>query len=388
MAGYAYYYIEADIVCFLFIAIMFHMIAEGTDKSIKVRGHLWSVASMMVFLLSDFLWVLADAGAFSGYPVLFTGSVLFNYLSMAACGYIFFIFTEVYQDSEWVKNRKNRTLCAIPTFFNMSLIILSAKYGLYFRVENGRIRPGHLFGLMVLLNLIYLIIPFFAAFLKDRKDKSGYHHAEYRAIMVYPLILIVTGVMQAIWWEMPILCYGVVAANGYMYMKFTDQLVSRDALTDTNNRRELRRYLDKAVSNNEPGQRLCMIIIDVDSFKSINDQFGHAEGDRALCLVADALKEACYRAGSHYFLARYGGDEFVIVARPSTPEELESFKLSLQQEVEKSDQRNRLPYRLAISVGSSEYQSGSALCTVESLLNEADQAMYRHKREKKAMLQD
>ncbi|MGN0363421.1 MAG: hypothetical protein ACI4ET_11330 [Bilifractor sp.] len=249
MEQYAYYYLEADIACSLFITIMFFMILARPDKSIKVRAHLWLIASMMVFLLSDILWVLADAGAFSNYPILFLGIYLFNYLSMAACGYIFFIFTEVYMDSDWMTNRRNRIYCSIPMFFNMFLICLSAKNGFYFRVENGRVKTGPVFGIMVMLIFIYLIIPFFVAAVKDGKDKSGYHHAEYRAIMIFPMILAATGALQVIWWRMPILCYGVVVANFYMYINFTNQLVSKDALTDTNNRRELRSYLDKTISN-------------------------------------------------------------------------------------------------------------------------------------------
>ncbi|MGN0362508.1 MAG: GGDEF domain-containing protein [Bilifractor sp.] len=125
---------------------------------------------------------------------------------------------------------------------------------------------------------------------------------------------------------------------------------------------------------------MFLIMIDIDHFKSINDRFGHAEGDRALRLVADVLKETCYRAGSHYFIGRYGGDEFVIVARPYTEEELEVFVSSLQKEVESTNNRNHLPYKLAISIGTAEYDSTS--CTAEDLLTRADKEMYRHKRGK------
>ncbi|MGN0362510.1 MAG: GGDEF domain-containing protein [Bilifractor sp.] len=380
MAQYAFYYIEADLVCFLFMTIILHKIATGTDRSIKARGHLWSIASMMIFLLSDILWVLADAGVFSDYPFLFVGAIIFNSLSMAVCGYIFFIFTEIYLDSEWVKRRRNRVLCFIPAAFNAFMILLSAKYDLYFYIDGGKSKPGPVFSMMVLLIFIYLIIPFFVAALKDGKDKSGYHHAEYRAIMIFPMILAITGVLQVIWWKMPILCYGVVAANFYMYINFTNQLVSKDALTDTNNRRELKRYLDKAISNYTPGQNLNLIMIDIDHFKSINDRFGHAEGDRALRLVADVLKEMCYKAGNHYFIGRYGGDEFVIVARPDIEEELKSFISTLQKELETTNKANNLPYKLAISIGNAEYNSTS--CTAEDLLNRADEDMYRHKRGK------
>lgn len=383
MEQHVYYYWEADLVCFLFIVVMFYKIAAGPDQSIKARAHLWVIVSMMVFLCSDFLWVFADAGGFSDYPVLFLGANLFNYLSMAACGYIFSIFTAVYLDSEWVKKKKNRILAAVPMIFNMFLITLSVENDLYFQVENGRLIPHPLFSVMVLLIFIYLIVPFFIVSVKYKKDEYGFHHSEYRAIMIYPLILIITGFLQVIWWKMPILCYGVVAANGYMYVNFTNELVSKDPLTDTNNRREIRRYLYKTISNYSEDQRLFLVLIDIDHFKLINDKFGHAEGDRALCFVAEALKKTCYEAGSHYFIGRYGGDEFMIVARPSSSEELESFKQALKNEVEETRKINNLPYNLSISVGSAEYQINAPESSAEDLLRNADADMYRDKRKRR-----
>lgn len=80
----------------------------------------------------------------------------------------------------------------------------------------------------------------------------------------------------------------------------------RDPLTDLPNRRAFEEaYAAQAAS----GARLCIALCDVDHFKSVNDRFGHAVGDRVLKAIAAALGQAC--AG--HLVARYGGEEFAVL---------------------------------------------------------------------------
>lgn len=80
----------------------------------------------------------------------------------------------------------------------------------------------------------------------------------------------------------------------------------RDPLTDLPNRRALEEaYAAQAAS----GARICLAVCDVDHFKSVNDRFGHAVGDRVLKAIAEALSQTC--AG--HLVARYGGEEFAVL---------------------------------------------------------------------------
>lgn len=80
----------------------------------------------------------------------------------------------------------------------------------------------------------------------------------------------------------------------------------RDPLTALPNRRALEEaYASQAAS----GARICLAVCDVDHFKSVNDRFGHAVGDRVLKAIAEALSQTC--AG--HLVARYGGEEFAVL---------------------------------------------------------------------------
>ncbi len=80
----------------------------------------------------------------------------------------------------------------------------------------------------------------------------------------------------------------------------------RDPLTGLANRRAFEDAFSVAADSGAP---ICVGLCDIDHFKSVNDRFGHAVGDRVLKVIAEALREAC---GQH-LVARYGGEEFAIL---------------------------------------------------------------------------
>lgn len=80
----------------------------------------------------------------------------------------------------------------------------------------------------------------------------------------------------------------------------------RDPLTDLPNRRAFEEAYAAQVAS---GETVCVAVCDIDHFKSVNDRFGHAVGDRVLKVIAETLSQAC--AGQ--LVARYGGEEFVVL---------------------------------------------------------------------------
>lgn len=89
------------------------------------------------------------------------------------------------------------------------------------------------------------------------------------------------------------------------------KVMERDALTNVYSRRFFDEALDKYVEmSRRSGRSLCLMMIDVDFFKRINDAYGHAEGDRVLQLVAEALVSSLRVSD---YVCRYGGEEFSIL---------------------------------------------------------------------------
>ena len=118
---------------------------------------------------------------------------------------------------------------------------------------------------------------------------------------------------------------------------------------------------------------------DVDALKTINDTHGHAQGDLALKEISTALKETFREAD---ILARFGGDEFVVLAVDASMENAEAMTSRIQADLEMRTRKGDLPYQLSFSVGVACYAPESP-CTLGKLLAQADGLMYQQKQARK-----
>lgn len=151
--------------------------------------------------------------------------------------------------------------------------------------------------------------------------------------------------------------------------------VYQDALTKIYNRGGLILHLDQWLEDKETGE-LTGVFLDLDDFKLINDLYGHAAGDAALCRLADYLTESFPDA----LVGRTGGDEFCVMIRNKSPQECEKRILkALQKKIDFSvDGRN---ISFTVSAGYASYPSQAA--GREQLMRVMDVALYAAKAEGK-----
>ena len=109
--------------------------------------------------------------------------------------------------------------------------------------------------------------------------------------------------------------------------------------------------------------------------------FGHAEGDKALIIVSNALKAACTQINASVFLGRYGGDEFIIVIRdPGEDMDPEDLVGLLRDTLAEKQKGLHLPYTLGFSIGYD--QMAGEHDTVYDCLKRADEKLYMDKKRK------
>ncbi len=155
-------------------------------------------------------------------------------------------------------------------------------------------------------------------------------------------------------------------------------LANRDPLTQTHNRRYFmdiaKIEFDKSVRHQLP---LSLIMLDVDNFKQVNDQYGHIHGDLVLRNLSDAIQP---RLRNHDLMARYGGEEFAIVL-PHTEASAAHFVAARLCEMVPSLQIQNSSgetIKISISVGVATLQP--YMNDLNHLIDAADQALYRAKR--------
>ncbi len=154
------------------------------------------------------------------------------------------------------------------------------------------------------------------------------------------------------------------------------EVAIRDSLTGLYNRRYLGTTLDREISRaSRKNQSLGIIMADVDNFKSINDNFGHAFGDYVLSLVSELFIN---NMRSYDIVCRYGGDEFVLVMPDSTlPNALKRAE-DLRQFVENTGFTfENKTINVSISLGVCAYPEHGM--SADNLLRSADKALYAAK---------
>lgn len=153
-----------------------------------------------------------------------------------------------------------------------------------------------------------------------------------------------------------------------------------DDLTGLSNRRGFMIHANGLLKfARRAGHPLCLIYIDMDCLKEVNDTFGHAEGDIALNHFAHILTQT-FRDSD--VIARLGGDEFVALTIDARENDIAGIRARLQSNVNAHNLQSMRGYALSFSMGIIQVDLSSTL-TMEALLAQADAAMYRYKQSRK-----
>jgi len=177
---------------------------------------------------------------------------------------------------------------------------------------------------------------------------------------------------------------GAVIHNSIVFEQTQEDSLT-DPLTSLPNRRSMFVHLTRELARAERlKNEVALIVMDVDEFKAINDNYGHHVGDRALREVAIALQNGLR---SYDLCVRYAGDEFIVVLADCTRDAAEVKRRELQQRVAEIELEVRpgKKLRLGASAGAAVFPYDGS--SYETLLADADQRMYRDKSARRGQLQ-
>lgn len=169
---------------------------------------------------------------------------------------------------------------------------------------------------------------------------------------------------------------GIAVRNAELFHK-TQSMAHTDGLTELYNHNYFLKYLDNLITD-AGNTQIALIIVDLDCFKCINEQFGHKTGDQILMQTAGLLRSM---VAENTMVARYGGDEFALVL----PHVSKCQGMRLAEEIRKSVASfpfvidgQEVIHRLTASIGVASYPADGS--TAMALIDKANRAMYRVKR--------
>jgi diguanylate cyclase len=157
-----------------------------------------------------------------------------------------------------------------------------------------------------------------------------------------------------------------------------ERLASRDPLTGCFNRRAFYAQFEQAFAESrEHNTELCCLMVDIDHFKRVNDQFGHAVGDQAIQAVAGCLSAGLRLTDT---VGRYGGEEFCLMFPRTTLAEAPDLAERLRTQIEtEAGERVRAVSRLVITVSCGISSTALGARTPLELIDQADKALYAAK---------
>ena len=155
------------------------------------------------------------------------------------------------------------------------------------------------------------------------------------------------------------------------------RMTIRDGLTSVFNVRYLNEFLEREFARSRRyGRHLCVLMLDIDHFKQVNDDHGHLAGDHVLRELASLMNR---RVRREELLARYGGEEFVLVLPETTAEGAAAYAETLREMVDKypfSFEETQLHVTVSIGVGNFDPN----MARPADLLGSADEKLYEAKR--------
>lgn len=377
------YIVEIDCIClFALIFVARSMRKKRNLGSASNYFYLSGYFTMLVIAM-DIFSLLLEAGALG----FLSNSIAFNYLIniiyyvAAVCAtYYWFMNTGYVINSSFWGRKRNMFLAMIPVFFSVVLSLLSIWQGYYFYIdEANKYHRGSLFFVNNVICYVYAFLSCIIALRAALRETDYIKRKQYLLISFYIVFPLLVAVIQVLRPDIPTIHVGMTIPIIYIYTELLDLQISTDYLTGLNNRNQLMRFLNMAVANPTKDKTLFLFLIDVDSFKKINDNYGHAEGDFALQKTAGVLKSVAKKFGG--FVARFGGDEFNYVVELDDEQTVEDIKKYFEKQCESASKD--LKYKLSLSVGCAKHTPD---LKVSELFLLADSDMYKEKSVRKKLL--
>lgn len=283
------------------------------------------------------------------------------------------VFYVEYTINDSTKNFKRITLFITP--FQLAVVIfslLSIQGDYIFRITSDNIYERGTYFYMISVLTYGLII---LAMLRIINYRNRVHKGDFYALLIFPIPPMLGGVIQISFEGLSLIFPGVALSLLIVYIYIQSQLTNTDHLTGLYNRREYDRMLEIKLENLRKGYTIGGILLDIDDFKKINDQFLHHTGDEALIAFANILKSS---VNEDDFVARTGGDEFAIIFESKNTNRLEQIIDNINKSLEKFNQEKDKPYELHVSTGGLVFDENTHKDLTE-FFKLLDQSMYQMK---------
>ena len=379
---YTFFYIESNIICIIIFLMMVLKELSVAGRQAKQLVFLNICFSNIIYFLSDIGWVQVLNGLIPRTRFLVSAFNITNAIVLSLITGFWFIYVELSQGEKYITKTRHRIYTLLPAMVSTVLnIVLFAFFPN--AVMDAEYNIKGFYNIFFLsIPVMYIILSCVRTMIRAFRRENYAVRGQYLICAVYPMIISLFGVIQTLWFRAPVFCFASTLMILYIYIVSLHDQVSIDDLTRLNNRNQLKKYV-VSESGKAGGDKTehYILMIDLNKFKEINDQYGHVEGDCALRRAADALRSACSSYDLKTFIARYGGDEFIIVTKTGDESKVKALCTGIKDEMIRLNREAGAKYELTASIGYSSY-SGD-IFAFQNALTKADEALYEEKKHRR-----
>jgi diguanylate cyclase (GGDEF)-like protein len=267
-------------------------------------------------------------------------------------------------------SRRSRIALNSVVVVSLFLLVVNLFEPIVFTIdENNLYSRTYLYFYYVVVDYM-LVINSLVTYFKS-KAKGGF--LKFFPIWVYIVPILIGGVLQSVFYGISVIPTSIAISIAGVLASLQNEMIYQDPLTGLFNRSYMHYLLKKYIKM--PKLNITGIMIDLNGFKHINDEFGHAVGDEALLIASRILKLAVGDAGC---VIRYAGDEFIILLNTQDDAKVENCIAKIRHLFDKFNNNKSKPYMLSASIGAHKLDMKTE--SIDTFINIIDARMYEDKK--------
>lgn len=371
-------YLIIELYCIGFtLTILFKMNQNmGSEHEVAELRNM--IISFLVMLVTDCIWALMEDSVLKLPDLLNLAINACTVLGVAYGCFFWFRFIDDRLHPSYTSWKWYNTIVKIPIMFITVLDVISIFTGwLFYLDENKHYQSGEWFNLQTTVNYVYLLVPTINSVIKAIKANSRSQRQECLTYALYMVAPLIAGLCEDLIPTIPILALNIYLVINLLFITIQNLQIYNDALTGLNNRRRLDQFIEDQLRSASKEKNIILFMLDINNFKTINDTYGHIEGDKTLKGFASILMSFALKHGA--FTARYGGDEFCLIMEKTgrKPEELLGEIQEALHAIQWRKTANENMYQLTASIGYAVCEKPTT--NVRAFIEEADSMLYANK---------
>ena len=370
--------VTANAAAFILLSIIkMHMKTQLGSKELldtRLLNYMINLTMFQCFFDTLVFWV--DGQTFPGARMLnWCGNIVY-YILNGTIAYFWPLFSEYKITGNKERVKKTAIICGIPLAASALLVASAPINGIVFYVSEDNIysRSGWCFIIPMALIIVYVIYGTVNVYVN--LNKGGKYMLFPAMYFVLPILLGM--IVQIFNYGISLTFIGIAIGITGVYLSTQNESAYIDQLCGVYNRRYYNDYIKVFCNSEKKQETLTGVIIDMDNFKSINDNFGHHTGDKALMIFAEVLRNNMDKIG---FAVRYGGDEFILISKQSE-DSVKSVLMSISNEIDEINKSGENEFKLGFSYGMTTITPDS---NSDDFLNTMDSRMYEMKSTRKVI---